>query len=161
METENGTTAPEEGLKPDDTTAETQITEATPEGGAPEGGAPEAKPPEPEPDQNIDLAKKFNKLTEDEKVLRGKEETLKTEREEFASQQEALAGLKENPLKALKAMGISFKDLAQQVLNDEEPTTEQKLKTLEEQVLADKKTREERDAKQEQDWAAYLMRLEK
>lgn len=123
-----------------------------PEGGAPEGGAPEA--PTEVVDPNLDLAKKFNQVTESEKKLRLEEEALKAERQEFSSKQEALANLKTNPLKALGALGISFKDLAEQVLNDEEPTTEQKLKTLEEQVLEDKRSRDEQSAKDKELWEA-------
>lgn len=96
----------------------------------------------------LDFAKKFNELTASEKRLREKEESFKKERDEIMSLKEEISKLKENPLQALEAAGWSFKDLAEMILNDEKPTTEQRIESLEERILSEKKEREEREQAQ-------------
>lgn len=112
-------------------------------------GEPE-DPEEPNP-ESVDLAKKFNTLTRHEKMLREKEEKLKTEEGEINSLRELRENLKNKPLEALKAAGLTFKDLAEMVLNDEKPTLEHQVKSLEERILADKKEREEREAREREE----------
>ena len=136
------------------TTEASEGTEAT-EGVLSEGteaGATEEASEEVQTDPNLDLARKFNQLTEHERRLRDEQTNFRSEQDEATQIKEQLANLKSDPLKALEALGISFKDIAEQVLNDEKPTTEQKLKSLEEQILADKASREAEREKEKTEW---------
>lgn len=92
---------------------------------------------------DLDISKKFNFLTAQEKKLREREMSMKSEKEKLDAISEQLANLKQNPLKALEAAGWTFKDLAELILNDEQPTTEKKIASLEQQIIEDKRAREE------------------
>ena len=117
----------------------------------PEEGAPDAVGQQQD-DQHLDLARKFNQLTQNEKRFREEQDSFKVERDEAAGVKDRLDNLKADPLKTLEALGISFKDLADMVLNNDEPTTEQKLKTLEEKILAEKEERDADREREEDEW---------
>lgn len=109
-------------------------------------GEGDAQPSEPKLSE-IDLAKKFNLLTAKEKQLLAEKEALKREKEAGGSFEqkynELLQSLKTSPIEFLQQHGFSFKDLAAMILNDNKPTVEQKLKSLEDQILEDKRRAEE------------------
>lgn len=100
---------------------------------------------------DLDLAKKFNYLTSQEKKLRERESQIKSEAEKYEQISMAIENLKTNPMEALKAAGWSFKDLAELILNDEQPTLEKKVQSLEEQIVQERKEREERARKEAED----------
>ena len=111
--------------------------DSLPQGDLSETAEEEKKPTE------LDAAKKFTQLTQQEKRLRERENALKTEREQLGSVKDQLANLKNDPIAALQAAGISFKDLADRILNDNQPTADQRIKSLEQQIIDDKNAREE------------------
>jgi len=119
-----------------------------PEGEGVQGGT------EQKPDQDLELVQKFNSLAAQEKKFREDKEGFDTEKQDLLSFKEQLEEAKANPLKALKLLGHDFKDLAEQFLNDEKPTAEQQIKTLEERILADKKEREEEKQREREEFEA-------
>ena len=101
--------------------------------------APEA-PPEPE---RPDFSRQFAALARKERALRQKEQEMAhfaKEREQFEGTSTRLADLqrlaKENPAKLLGELGINYDDLTQQVINEGNPTEEQKLRLENEKLQA-------------------------
>jgi len=93
--------------------------------------APEA-PAEPE---RPDFSRQFAALARKERALRQKEQEMANfakEREQFEGTSTRLSDLqklaKENPAKLLGELGINYDDLTQQVINEGNPTEEQKLR---------------------------------
>ncbi len=109
------------------------------------GDAPADGPADAPPDNaGIELAKRFTEISAKEAHQREQSVQLKSEREELAETREALKNFKANPLAFMKSAGVEFSDVANQILNDEKPTTEQKLQTFQDQWLADKKEQTEK-----------------
>ena len=101
--------------------------------------APEA-PAEPE---RPDFSRQFAALARKERALRQKEQEMANfakEREQFEGTSTRLADLqklaKENPAKLLGELGINYDDLTQQVINEGNPTEEQKLRLENEKLQA-------------------------
>jgi len=144
-----------------ETKAEEAKTEAEPEAKAeadvpkPEEGTEETKSEteseEPKLTPNeIELSEKFNQVTAKERELREAEEKIKADREEIRKAEDIVKSFKEDPLKALQAMGVDFRDVANQVLNDEKPTSDQRVKILEDRYNADiKAAKEAKEAAEE------------
>lgn len=93
--------------------------------------------------REIELSEKFNQITAREKDLRDAEARIKDEREtmgvtasEHEETRKILATFKDNPLAGLKALGIEFKDVAERVINDGEPTAEHRVAKLEREWTA-------------------------
>ena len=93
--------------------------------------APEA-PPEPE---RPDFSRQFAALARKERAIRQKEQEIANfakQREQYESGATRLADLqklaKENPAKLLGELGINYDELTQQVINEGNPTEEQKLR---------------------------------
>jgi len=89
----------------------------------------------------LGLSKKWNALTMQERKLRERETHFKTEKEKYDAIASKYENLKTNPMEVLREAGWDLKKLADLVLNDEKPTTEQKLQTLEEQILEERESR--------------------
>ena len=115
-----------------------------------EGQAVDADPTPAEGDstptqspREIELSEKFSQITLREKDLRDAEARIKVEQEtigatasEIEETQKILATFKDNPLAGLKALGIDFKDVAERVINDGEPTAEHRVAKLEREWIA-------------------------
>jgi hypothetical protein len=93
--------------------------------------------------REIELSEKFNQITAREKDLRDAEARIKDEREtmgvtasEHEETRKILETFKDNPLAGLKALGIEFKDVAERVINDGEPTAEHRVAKLEREWIA-------------------------
>ena len=93
--------------------------------------APEA-PPEPE---RPDFSRQFAALARKERAIRQKEQEIANfakQKEQYESGATRLADLqrlaKENPAKLLGELGINYDELTQQVINEGNPTEEQKLR---------------------------------
>ena len=93
--------------------------------------------------REIELSEKFSQITQREKNLRDAEARIKVEQEtigatasEIEETKKILATFKDNPLAGLKALGIEFKDVAERVINDGEPTAEHRVAKLEREWIA-------------------------
>ncbi len=164
--------APIEGIK---------AAEQAPESQAPEVKVPESKEPE-------FLAPKFAALTRKEREIRQMEKAVKAQQAEIekmrseweqkskASQDQEsqlLKKMRENPLKFMKEHGLTFEELTQMQLNDENPTPEMQMRKLKEelengykteleQLKQQMKEKEEKEAKDQWEKAvtAYKGELE-
>lgn len=126
--------------------------------------APEA-PPEPE---RPDFSRQFAALARKERALRQKEQEMASfskQREQFEGNSTRLADLqklaKENPAKLLGELGINYDELTQQVINEGNPTEEQKLRRQNEmlqeriQKIEDIYTKQREETEQYQIKAAH------
>lgn len=139
---------PEAVIVSDDTTATAEVPENSSE---PTGEAP---PPVEAPPGEIDLAEKFNQVTARERELRETEDKIKVEREthttsrsELDAANKLIQDFKNNPLQGLKNLGIDFKDVAEMVLNEEQPTPEHRVRKLEETLAERDRVAEEAKVK--------------
>lgn len=100
------------------------------------------------------FAKKFAALSRKEKELKQKEAELENKLKEFQSADTLREQLKQNPVKMLEEMGITYQDITEMVLNEGNPTPEmlinkmkseyeEKLESLRNEYLEDKKAEEE------------------
>jgi len=120
--------------------------------------------PEPEkkpevPPQDDKFAAKFAALSRKEKQLRAKEVALENRLKEmeakFASKQSENSKyidperLKREPLKVMEETGLTFKQLAEMVMNDGKATTEHILSEQEERIAAKIKALEDKLAEKE------------
>ena len=129
--------------KAEETKAETE-TEAKADVPEPEvSGEVEPEAEAEKTPREIDLSEKFNQVTAKERELREAEEKLKADREEVRKAEEIVKSFKVDPLRALQSMGVDFRDVANQVLNDEKPTADQRVKLLEDRYNADLKAAED------------------
>ncbi len=129
----------------------------------PETGSEEIEPvPEPEKptDRELELSEKFNLVTERERVLRESEETNKSSAAELAANKEIFQKFKDNPLEGLRALGIDFKDVANLVINDEQPTAEMQVKKLRDEIESRENESREAKEKSEQDAQAEAEKLQ-
>jgi len=126
--------------------------------------APEA-PPEPE---RPDFSRQFAALARKERALRQKEQEIASfskQREQFEGNSTRLADLqklaKENPAKLLGELGINYEELTNQVINEGNPTEEQKLRRQNEvlqeriQKIEDIYTKQREETEQYQIKAAH------
>jgi len=104
-----------------------EAVEAQPEVQAEEPAA--APTPEPEPD--LEQVRRFRALAKREREIRSREQALK-ERETAPPQGNPYADIqmmaRTDPLKAMKALGINYDELTQQVINDGNVTGEMTLR---------------------------------
>ena len=116
------------------------MEEVAEEAAAAEAVAEEASPPEPE---KPDFSRQFAALARKERAIRQREQQMGA----HEKQQKALEGqgarladlqrlAKENPAKLLGELGINYDELTQQVINEGNPTEEQKLRLQNEQLQA-------------------------
>lgn len=107
-----------------------------------EVAAPAALEPAPAPAQDDKFAPKFAALSRKEKEMRLERQKLENERksweaeklqtqEKYKSYDSIDELLKTNPLKFLTDKGITYEQLTQQVLNDQNPTAEMMIRNLE------------------------------
>ena len=113
-----------------------------------EGSSEGQVEPDKPNDRELELAEKFNQVTERERVLRDSEDTNRSAAEELKTAQDILAKFKDNPLEGLKALGIDFKDVANIVLNDDQPTAEMQVSKLRADIEARDKAAEEKEEKE-------------
>tara|TARA_R100000655_G_scaffold48509_1_gene85943 strand:+ start:2256 stop:3140 length:885 start_codon:yes stop_codon:yes gene_type:complete len=90
---------------------------------------------EPAEPERPDFSRQFAALARKERAIRQKEQEIANfakQKEQFEGNSTRLADLqrlaKENPAKLLGELGISYDDLTQQVINEGNPTEEQKLR---------------------------------
>jgi len=117
----------------------------------------EAKPSAPEAQVGLEpakteepaLAPKFAALAKKAKAAQQAQAKLKAERAEIERARQEIESFnkykteaKQNPLKALEAMGIKYDDLVNYVLNGEKPTPEQEFSSLKGEI---QKLREEQE----------------
>lgn len=107
--------------------------------------APQAEPKVEVPKQDDKFASKFAALTRKEKEVKAREKAAEEKAAEYTrkyteyeerskSEKSLLTEMSENPLKFMKKHNITFEQLAEMQLNDENPTTDMKLKRMEESV---------------------------
>ena len=103
-----------------------EALEAQPETQAAEPAAAEAKP-----EQDVEQIKRFRALAKREREIRSREQALK-ERESTPPQRNPYDDIqmmaRTDPLKAIKALGINYDELTQQVINDGNVTGEMALR---------------------------------
>lgn len=108
--------------------------QAAPVTGAPDAstqiGATEKAPPANDPRVSTIMAK----LARKERELQQRELQIKTDSEKVKEYYDAKNS--KNPIKALQALGMSYQDATEYMLNEGQPTTEQKLKMIEERLSA-------------------------
>lgn len=121
---------------------------------------PEVKAEEPEKKEEDEgkWAQRFAILSKREKELQRKAQEIKQAQE--ADDYKAFIAAKQsrNPIQALQALGMSFQDAAQFVLNDQkhpEPTVEDQIKELKAQIA---RQEEERTLREEQEKQEYVKR---
>lgn len=108
--------------------------------------------PQPKP---IDLGKGFAALAREEQRIRGERQALKAEQQAIAQHRavlDAIAKAKENPLAALQATGLTYEQLTEWILqNQQEPTEADRLAALEkrEQERQERAKADEEKAKQD------------
>lgn len=114
----------------------------------------EAKEPEKEEDEGK-WAKRFAVLSKRERELQRKMQELKSAQENEDYKAFITAKQSRNPIQALQALGMSFKDAAEYVLNDEkhpEPTVEDQIKELKAQIARQEEERIERERKAKEEY---------
>ena len=120
--------------------------------------APEPAKEEPLPEKGDEpaLAPKFAALAKKAKAAQMAQAKLKAERIEIDRARKELEEFnkyrteaKQNPLKALEAMGIKYDDLVNFVLNGEKPTPEQEISSVKSQLEAFRREQEERELAKE------------
>lgn len=115
---------------------------------------PEKEPEKKEEDEGK-WAQRFAILSKREKELQRKAQELKAAQE--AEDYKAFIAAKQsrNPIQALQALGMSFQDAAQFVLNDQkhpEPTVEDQIKELKAQIARQEEERALREEQEKQDY---------
>lgn len=91
----------------------------------------EAKEPEQlQPREDPDFVRRFNALARKEREMLQREQQIKERYQEFENYQKERAKLKDNPLDFLEANGWKFQDLADYVLNNNNPTPETQVSRL-------------------------------
>jgi hypothetical protein len=120
----------------------------------------EAKEPEKKDDDEDTgkWAQRFAVLSKREKELQRKMQELKAAQENEDYKSFMTAKQSRNPIQALQALGMSFQDAAQFVLNDQkhpEPTVEDQIKELKAQIS---RQEEERVLREEQEKQDYIQR---
>ena len=128
------------------TSGPTQATGAQPETVEPQTDGADAAPVETEKPKVQDfLAPKFAALSRKEKEVRAEAAKIKAEREEIAKMRAELEGksktsadseakmlseFKKNPLKFMQSQGLSFEQLMEMQLNDQNPTPQMMIEQL-------------------------------
>lgn len=108
-----------------------------------EGQPPTAPVPPVQSQEELDFAKRFTALTRKEREILAREERLRpeiTQLQEWKKNQEMI---KSNPLKFLESQGWDFNKLADFALNDQKPTQNQVIETLQKQIEDLRREREE------------------
>lgn len=152
----------------------TETTTATVETVQPAPVAQDAPKVEATPDKASDptsqesFSKRFSALNRERKALSAKEaelkkqmaaiESEKAEVEKWREQQKAIKEAR-NPLKALEAFGYSYEDAAQYLLNDQKPTPDLMIKSVEEKVQALQAQLEE-ERRQKAEYEAKMLEQE-
>jgi hypothetical protein len=114
------------------------------EGQATEAVKPEpVKPAERESSRFALLAKQERLLVQKKKEIKQQEEQFNQKYNDYQSYEAAKKEARLNPIKALEMLGVSYEDITNFVINGNKPTPELEIKSLREQMEADKKAREE------------------
>lgn len=118
----------------------TTSTEATPVAveAAPSTPVDTPKPPE-KTKEELEFASRFAALTKREKSILHQQRMMQEKAkdlEALTKYEEAKKSAKNNPIAVLESLGLDYKYLTDFILNDNKPTTEGKLGTLEQQVQA-------------------------
>ncbi len=138
MDTSTGEIAPQ---------PEAEVIEAAPEAEAAPEQVEEVKQPEVKKEEDL-FSKKFAALSKKEKQIRQREAQLNAKMAELESKLKGLEPkaepkkpniplerrLKENPLEALKEMGLSYEKLTELALNDGKVSVEDRLELMREQL---------------------------
>ena len=153
------------------TTKSVNPTEAPVKAAAPETAleaAPEQAKGDSDPKSQESFSKRFSALNRERKALSAKEAELKkqmaqieAEKAEFGKWKEQQSAIKDakNPLKALEAFGYTYEDAAQFLLNDQKPTPDLMIKSVEEKVQA-LQAELERERKQKAEYEAKMLEQE-
>lgn len=118
----------------------TTSAEATPSApvAVPEAVVEAQKPPE-KTKEELEFASRFAALTKREKTILAQQRAMQEKAkdlEALTKYEEAKKNAKQNPIAILESLGLDYKYLTDYILNDNKPTTEGKLGTLEQQVQA-------------------------
>jgi DNA repair exonuclease SbcCD ATPase subunit len=98
-----------------------------------------------DPKSQESFSKRFSALNRERKALSAREAEMKKEMARIEAEKSELSKWKQqqqeikeakNPLKALEAFGYSYEDAAQYLLNDQRPTPDLMIKSVEEKVQA-------------------------
>lgn len=95
------------------------------------------------------VSSRFAALTRKERELQKQQQEIKQMMNDPVFQNFRTAREKKDAKAALEALGMSFDDLAQYTLNDNQLTPEQRIKQLEERIENERKEREELDKQKE------------
>jgi len=148
-----------------------KVTVVQPNQPAPEAPKAEtvaAPASEADPKSQESFSKRFSALNRERKALSSREAELKkqmaaieAEKAEVSKWREQQNAIKEakNPLKALEAFGYSYEDAAQFLLNDQKPTPDLMIKSVEEKVQA-LQAQLEQERKQKAEYEAKVLEQE-
>lgn len=89
---------------------------------------------EEKPEQDPDFVRRFNALARKEREIREREQQFKSKYGEYESYQKEREKLKENPMDFLESNGWTFKELADYVLNNNNPTPDQQVSKLQQRI---------------------------
>jgi hypothetical protein len=128
---------------------ESQAPAAAPAEVAAEVAAPKVE--EKPSDEALKLSSRFAALTRKERELIKRERELKSQFDvpEYKTFQEAKK--ERNPIKLLQAIGMSYQDATDFVLNDQKHTPDQNTRALQEKIDALERSMQDKEAKQEQE----------
>lgn len=116
--------------------------------------APEQPKEEIDPKSQESFSKRFSALNRERKLvdqkaadIKKKEAELQAKEAQFKEWEEKQRSIKEakNPIAALQAFGYSYEDAAQYLLNDEKPTADLQIKSVEEKLQSLQKKLEEKE----------------
>lgn len=101
--------------------------------------------------EDVDFAKRFAVLSRREKELLHEKQQFKQESEEVKKFKQILANAKQNPKELMEMAGLSYKEITDFFLNDEQPTAETRIEMLERQIKEEREERERFLKQQEQE----------
>lgn len=125
---------PEELLKLVEDAKPAESVETKPATPAPEEKKPEAKKPD-------DFANKFGILAKKERALQKEQAEWKPKIESAKKFEDAQANAKKDPLAYLAAVGLTYEDITEFVVNDKKPTPSLETKAVEDKIKALEKER--------------------
>lgn len=130
--------------------AGTTSTEAAPATVEAPVEAPKAEEPPPQKSkEELEFASRFAALTKREKAILQQQRLMQEKAkdlEALSKFEELKKGAKTNPIAILENLGLSYKEITDFVLNDNKPTTDSVLGTLQQQVEALKTQLAEKEA---------------
>lgn len=126
-----------------------QITEPPqasepPQQTAPEGQVEAEATQQAAPDPSVDHTA-WKKLMYRERQIREREKSQKEYDARISAYEEAQKLARENPLEAMKKLGINYEDATKQILNDGEATPDQRERALQDRIVELERRAEEKD----------------